>query len=106
MPTLLKAVNLTKRFPGVIANEDVNFDLEVGEVHCLFGENGAGKSTLSSCLFGFYQPEGGHIEFDGKPVKFRSPRDAIHSGIGMVHQHFVLVADFTVLENGEMSLVS
>jgi ABC-type uncharacterized transport system ATPase subunit len=99
MPTLLKAVNLTKRFPGVIANEDVNFELEAGEVHCLFGENGAGKSTLSSCLFGFYQPEGGHIEFDGKPVKFRSPRDAIHSGIGMVHQHFVLVADFTVLEN-------
>lgn len=99
MTALLKAVNLTKRFPGVIANEDVNFELQVGEVHCLFGENGAGKSTLSSCLFGFYQPEGGHIEFDGKPVRFRSPRDAIHMGIGMVHQHFVLVADFTVLEN-------
>ena len=99
MPAILKSVNLTKRFPGVIANEDVNFALEKGEVHCLFGENGAGKSTLSSCLFGFYLPEGGHIEFDGDPVRFRSPRDAIHMGIGMVHQHFVLVADFTVLEN-------
>lgn len=99
MPAILKSVNLTKRFPGVVANEDVNFELEKGEVHCLFGENGAGKSTLSSCLFGFYHPEEGHIEFDGKPVRFRSPRDAIHMGIGMVHQHFVLVADFTVLEN-------
>ncbi len=99
MSAILKAVDLTKRFPGVIANEDVNFDLQPGEVHCLFGENGAGKSTLSSCLFGFYQPEGGHIEFDGDIVRFRSPRDAIHMGIGMVHQHFVLVGQFTVLEN-------
>lgn len=99
MTTLLKTVNLTKRFPGVIANEDVNFDLVAGEIHCLFGENGAGKSTLSSCLFGFYQAEGGHLELRGEPVKFRSPRDAIHAGIGMVHQHFVLVPDFSVLEN-------
>ena len=99
MSTILKAVHLTKRFPGVLANKDVSFDLREGEVHCLFGENGAGKSTLSACLFGFYRPDGGHIEFDGKPVSFRSPRDAIQSGIGMVHQHFVLVGDFTVLEN-------
>jgi ABC-type uncharacterized transport system ATPase subunit len=99
MPTLLKSVNLTKRFPGVIANEDVNFELKSGELHCLFGENGAGKSTLSSCLFGFYQPEGGHIEIEGQIVQFKSPRDAIHMGIGMVHQHFVLVGEFTVLEN-------
>ena len=99
MTTILRTVNLTKRFPGVIANEDVNFDLRQGEIHCLFGENGAGKSTLSSCLFGFYQPEGGSLELKGTPVKFRSPRDAIHAGIGMVHQHFVLVPDFTVLEN-------
>ena len=99
MSSILKAVNLTKRFPGVIANEDVNFALNAGEVHCLFGENGAGKSTLSSCLFGFYQPEGGHIEINGQKVKFKSPRDAIKNGIGMVHQHFVLVSDFTVLEN-------
>lgn len=99
MTTILRTVNLTKRFPGVIANEDVNFDLRQGEIHCLFGENGAGKSTLSSCLFGFYQPEGGGLEWKGAPVKFRSPRDAIRAGIGMVHQHFVLVPDFTVLEN-------
>jgi ABC-type uncharacterized transport system ATPase subunit len=99
MTTILKAVNLTKRFPGVIANEDVNFELKAGEVHCLFGENGAGKSTLSSCLFGFYQPEGGHIEIEGEIVNFKSPRDAIKMGVGMVHQHFVLVSEFTVLEN-------
>ena len=99
MTTILRTDNLTKRFPGVIANESVNFDLQAGEIHCLFGENGAGKSTLSSCLFGFYQPEGGGLELRGKPVKFRSPRDAIHAGIGMVHQHFVLVPDFSVLEN-------
>lgn len=99
MTTVLKAVNLTKRFPGVIANENVNFDLKAGEVHCLFGENGAGKSTLSSCLFGFYQAEGGHIEVEGEVANFKSPRDAIHKGIGMVHQHFVLVGEFTVLEN-------
>lgn len=99
MSTILKAVNLTKRFPGVIANEGVNFDLVAGETHCLFGENGAGKSTLSSCLFGFYQAEGGHIEVGGKIADFKSPRDAINAGIGMVHQHFVLVGEFTVLEN-------
>ena len=99
MTTILKAVNLTKRFPGVIANEDVNFELSAGEVHCLFGENGSGKSTLSSCLFGFYQPEGGHIEIEGEITNFKSPRDAIKMGVGMVHQHFVLVSEFTVLEN-------
>ena len=99
MPTILQARSLTKRFPGVIANEDVDFDLETGEIHCLFGENGAGKSTLSACLFGYYRPEGGTIEVGGREVRFRSPRDAINIGIGMVHQHFVLVGDFTVLEN-------
>ncbi len=99
MPVILQSRNLTKRFPGVIANEDVTFELEAGEVHCLFGENGAGKSTLSSCLFGYYRPEGGTIEFEGKEVRFKTPRDAINVGIGMVHQHFVLVADFTVIEN-------
>ncbi len=99
MPVILRSLNLTKRFPGVIANEDVNFELEAGEVHCLFGENGAGKSTLSACLFGYYRPEGGMIEVEGKEVRFKSPKDAINVGIGMVHQHFVLVADFTVIEN-------
>lgn len=99
MPPILRTVNLTKRFPGVIANENVTFELRLGEVHCLFGENGAGKSTLSSCLFGFYHPDGGTLEVKGEPVRFRSPRDAIRAGIGMVHQHFVLVPDFSVLEN-------
>lgn len=99
MATLLQAVDITKRFPGVVANDAVNFTLEAGEVHCLFGENGAGKSTLSACLFGFYRPDGGHIALNGEPVVFRSPRDAIRKGIGMVHQHFVLVSEFTVLEN-------
>jgi simple sugar transport system ATP-binding protein len=96
---LLETKMLTKHFPGVVANEGINFVLEEGEVHCLFGENGAGKSTLCSCLFGYYRPDGGSIEFKGEPVKFRSPRDSIRYGIGMVHQHFVLVDEFTVLEN-------
>ena len=97
--TLLKTKQLTKYFPGVVANENVDFVLNEGEVHCLFGENGAGKSTLCSCIFGYYKPDAGSIELKGKSVKFRSPGDAIKNGIGMVHQHFVLVDDFTVLEN-------
>ena len=97
--TILKTNQLSKYFPGVIANENVDFLLYKGEVHCLFGENGAGKSTLCSCLFGYHKPDSGRIELDGKLVKFRSPGDAIKCGIGMVHQHFVLVDDFTVLEN-------
>ena len=96
---LLKTKQLSKFFPGVVANKNVDFSLNEGEVHCLFGENGAGKSTLCSCIFGYYKPDSGGIELKGKPVKFRSPGDAIKSGIGMVHQHFVLVDDFTVLEN-------
>lgn len=99
MTTILKATNLSKRFPGVLANDAVSFDLAAGEVHCLFGENGAGKSTLSACLFGFLQPDAGSIELAGHRVRFRSPRDAIRAGVGMVHQHFVLVPTFTVLEN-------
>ena len=97
--TILKTSQLSKYFPGVVANENVDFLLYKGEVHCLFGENGAGKSTLCSCLFGYHKPDSGRIELDGKLVKFRSPGDAIKCGIGMVHQHFVLVDDFTVLEN-------
>ena len=97
--TILKTSQLSKYFPGVVANENVDFLLNKGEVHCLFGENGAGKSTLCSCLFGYHKPDSGRIELDGKLVKFRSPGDAIKCGIGMVHQHFVLVDDFTVLEN-------
>ena len=97
--TILKTTQLSKYFPGVIANENVDFSLYEGEIHCLFGENGAGKSTLCSCLFGYYKPDFGSITLAGESVKFRSPGDAIKRGIGMVHQHFVLVDDFTVLEN-------
>jgi simple sugar transport system ATP-binding protein len=90
---------ITKRFPGVLANDDVDFEAAAGEVHALLGENGAGKSTLSNILTGLYRPDEGHIELDGKPVQFHSPRDALDAGIGMVHQHFRLVPPFTVAEN-------
>src|SRR5436309_3933523 len=90
---------ITKRFPGVVANEGVDFEASVGEVHALLGENGAGKTTLSNILTGLYQPDEGSIELYGRPVELRSPRDAIEAGVGMVHQHFRLVAPFTVAEN-------
>jgi simple sugar transport system ATP-binding protein len=91
--------HLTKRFGSLTANDDISLDVMPGELHCLLGENGAGKSTLSSCLYGLYQPDGGEILVDGQPIHLRSPGDAIRAGIGMVHQHFVLVPGFTVLEN-------
>jgi len=90
---------ITKRFPGVVANADVNLSVEAGEVLALLGENGAGKSTLMNVLFGLYHADEGEILIDGKPVVFNSPADAIASGIGMVHQHFMLVPVFTVTEN-------
>jgi len=90
---------ITKRFPGVLANDRVDFEATVGEVHALLGENGAGKSTLSNILTGLYRPDEGEISLYGRPVQFRSPRDALDAGIGMVHQHFRLVAPFTVGEN-------
>src|SRR6476659_6357544 len=90
---------ITKRFPGVVANEAVDFEAAVGEVHALLGENGAGKSTLSNILTGLYQPDDGEIRLYGEPVRFGSPSDAIDAGIGMVHQHFRLVPPFTVAEN-------
>jgi ABC-type uncharacterized transport system ATPase subunit len=96
---LLQTENLTKRFGEVIANNDVTFDVVAGEIHCLFGENGAGKSTLSACLSGYYRPDSGCILYQGRPTEMRSPADAIRLGIGIVHQHFVLVPRFTVLEN-------
>jgi ABC-type uncharacterized transport system ATPase subunit len=99
MSTALRVEGLTKRFAGVTANDNVDFDLRRGEIHCLFGENGAGKSTLSSCIFGFYRPDKGEILLRDQPVQIASPMDAIRHGIGMVHQHFVLVPEFTVLEN-------
>jgi general nucleoside transport system ATP-binding protein len=90
---------ITKRFPGVVANEDVSLVFEPGEVHALLGENGAGKSTLVNVLFGLHQPDEGEVLLDGEPVHFRGPADAIAAGIGMVHQHFKLVPVFTVAEN-------
>lgn len=91
--------HLTKRFGEMLANDDISLDVMPGQLHCLLGENGAGKSTLSSCLYGLYAPDGGEIQVDGEAVHLRSPGDAIAAGIGMVHQHFVLVPGFTVLEN-------
>jgi ABC-type uncharacterized transport system ATPase subunit len=90
---------ITKRFPGVVANDRVDFEAAVGEVHALLGENGAGKSTLSNILTGLYRPDEGEILLYGRPVRFGSPRDALDAGIGMVHQHFRLVEPFTVAEN-------
>jgi simple sugar transport system ATP-binding protein len=90
---------IVKRFPGVVANDGVDFRLARGEVHALLGENGAGKSTLMNILDGLYQPDAGEILIDGVPVAFRSPRDAIAAGLGMVHQHFTLVESMSVTEN-------
>jgi general nucleoside transport system ATP-binding protein len=90
---------IVKRFPGVLANDHVDFELIKGEIHALLGENGAGKSTLMNVLAGLYRQEAGYILVDGKPAEFRSPRDAIQMGVGMVHQHFMLVPSQTVTEN-------
>lgn len=95
----LELRGITKRFPGVVANDNVNLELNTGEVLSLIGENGAGKSTLMSVLYGMYKPDEGEIVIDGTPSVFASPADAIAAGIGMVHQHFMLVPVFTVAEN-------
>src|SRR5437899_2005708 len=92
-------VGISKRFPGVVANDGVTFEAAAGEVHALLGENGAGKTTLSNILTGLYRPDDGTIQLHGKPVTFHTPRDALDAGIGMVHQHFRLVEPFTVAEN-------
>ena len=96
---VIEMLNITKKFPGIIANDDITLQLKRGEIHALLGENGAGKSTLMSVLFGLYQPDGGLIKKDGKPVQINDPNDANRLNIGMVHQHFKLVEVFTVLEN-------
>ena len=98
-PPLVVLEHITKRFPGVVANDEVDLELRSGEVHALIGENGAGKSTLMRVLYGMYPSDGGRILVRGDEVKVASPRDAIGLGIGMVHQHFVLVDPFTVTEN-------
>jgi len=97
---------IVKRFPGVIANDQVDFDLLPGEIHGLLGENGAGKTTLMNILYGFYHPDAGSIRIFGKEVTFRSPADAIRLGVGMVHQHLKLVNDMTVTENIILGLKS
>jgi general nucleoside transport system ATP-binding protein len=96
---VLELRGITKRFPGVVANDDVDFDLKRREVHALLGENGAGKSTLMNVLYGLYHPDEGEILIKGEPVRMRSPKDAIDHGIGMVHQHFMLIPVMTVAEN-------
>jgi simple sugar transport system ATP-binding protein len=98
-PNVVEMRGIVKRFPGVLANDHVDFDLRRGEVHTLLGENGAGKSTLMNVLAGMYRAEAGTIRINGQEIHFSSPRDAIRAGIGMVHQHFMLVPSQTVTEN-------
>jgi general nucleoside transport system ATP-binding protein len=97
--SVLKAQGITKIFPGVVANDQIDFEIKAGEIHAILGENGAGKSTLMNILFGLYQPDAGDIFVGGEKVTFRSPLDAIHLGIGMVHQNRKLVTAHTVIEN-------
>ncbi|MBS5884689.1 MAG: ABC transporter ATP-binding protein, partial [Clostridium sp.] len=99
MSYVVEMLNIRKEFPGIVANDNVTLQLKKGEVHALLGENGAGKSTLMGMLFGMYQPEAGIIKVQGKEVKISSPNVANDLGIGMVHQHFKLVENFTVTEN-------
>ncbi len=99
VPYAIEMLNITKKFPGIIANDNITLQLKKGEIHALLGENGAGKSTLMSVLFGLYQPEEGTIKKDGRIVEIKDPNDANNLGIGMVHQHFKLVECFTVLQN-------
>src|SRR2546427_11666231 len=98
-PFAVEMRNITKTWPGVVANDHVNLEVRKGEIHALVGENGAGKSTLMNILYGLIHPDAGQIVIDGKPVVMQGPRDAIRHGIGMVHQHFMLIPVFTVGEN-------
>ncbi len=102
----LEMHGISKRFPGVLANDHVDFDVKSGEVHALLGENGAGKSTLMKILYGLYHPDKGEILINGNPVTIASPNDAINLGIGMIHQHFMLVQTLTVAENVALGLPS
>jgi general nucleoside transport system ATP-binding protein len=99
MPPILELKNITKRFPGVLANDQVNLALKEGEIHVLLGENGAGKTTLMNILYGLYAQDEGQVLMRGQEVNIQSPSDAIALGIGMVHQHFMLIPVFTVTEN-------
>ncbi|MEM7531308.1 MAG: ABC transporter ATP-binding protein [Chloroflexota bacterium] len=95
---------VVKRFPGVLANDHVDFDVNAGEIHALLGENGAGKSTLMKILYGLYQPDEGQVLLNGQPIEIQSPLDSINYGIGMIHQHFMLVNNLTVAENVALGL--
>ena len=102
--TVLSLRGITKQFPGVLANDDINFDLLEGEVHTILGENGAGKSTLMSIIDGIYQPDEGSISLYGEKINFSNPRDSIDHGIGMVFQHFMLIPNHSVAENITLGL--
>jgi simple sugar transport system ATP-binding protein len=104
--TVIEMRGITKRFPGVVANDDIDFDVKAGEIHALLGENGAGKTTLMNIMYGLLQPDEGEIYVRGRKVVMRSPKDAIALGIGMVHQHFMLVEPHTVTENVILGLKS
>ena len=99
MGYVVEMLNIRKEFPGIVANDNITLQLEQGEIHALLGENGAGKSTLMGMLFGMYRPDKGCIKVKGKEVKISNPNVANELGIGMVHQHFKLVENFTVTEN-------
>ena len=98
-PPRLQMRGITKRYPGVVANDHIDLDVRAGEIHALLGENGAGKTTLMNVLYGLARPDEGEILLDGVPVHIADPADAIARGIGMVHQHFMLVPVLTVAEN-------
>src|SRR6185295_16723979 len=99
VPAVVAVRNVTKKFPGVVANADVSLDFNPGEVHVLLGENGAGKSTLIGMLAGMQQPDAGEIQVDGRAVRIGSPRESLELGIGTVFQHVLLVPSLTVIEN-------
>src|SRR4030042_2914801 len=99
MAPILELEKITKRFPGILANDGISLSLEEGEIHALLGENGAGKTTLMNILYGLYHPDEGTIRIRGEAARIRSSREALRAGIGMVHQHFMLIPVFTVTEN-------
>jgi len=96
---IIRLEGITKIFPGVVANDNVSLTIYKGEIHAIVGENGAGKSTLMKIIYGLYRPDKGEIYISGKKVNIHSPKIAINYGIGMVHQHFMLIPPFTVIEN-------
>ena len=104
--TSVELKDIVKRFPGVVANDHITFQVQAGEVHALLGENGAGKTTLMRILYGLYQPEEGEILIDDKPVTIHSPANSIRLGLGMIHQHFMLVPSLSVAENVALGMPS